>query len=121
MKKILIVEDDPALQRMYSNTLKLSNFDVTASSNAAMAFTELAKAKFDLIILDIMLPGGKNGFDIMEELKSDPATSQIPIIICTNLDSEKETAMKIGATDYFIKSDSPVSELTDKVNKILEV
>jgi twitching motility two-component system response regulator PilH len=67
----------------------------------------------------VMLPGGKNGFDVLEDLKTNPELATIPVIICTNLDSEKETAMEIGASDYFIKANTPVEELVSKITNLI--
>jgi DNA-binding response OmpR family regulator len=119
MNSILIVEDDPILLRLYINTLSRSSFTVTSANNAAEAFTSLATSKPNLVILDVMLPGGKNGFDVLEEMKSNPAYATIPVIISTNLDSEKEIAIEIGASDYIVKSNTPMEELVVKINKIL--
>jgi DNA-binding response OmpR family regulator len=119
MQQILVVEDDLVLQRMYVNTLIRAGFSVTTAVNAQEAMTGLAGNQIDLVVLDIMLAGGKNGFDILEEMKSNPGLRTIPVIVCTNLDSEKNTALEIGAADYIIKSNTPVDELVTKINNVL--
>ena len=62
-------------------------------------------------MLDIMLPGGMNGFDVLEKLKADPLTEKIPVVVLTNLDSEEKVAKTIGACDYIVKSDTTKDEL----------
>jgi DNA-binding response OmpR family regulator len=120
MKKILIVEDEEILQKLYFNTLTMAKYDVTVVKNGNLALEKLKDQNWDLIILDVMLPGGMNGFDVLERIKKDPRTTKIPVIMATNLNSEKDTALKIGAVDYLIKSDMSVTELVIKIQKILQ-
>ena len=65
----------------------------------------------------IMLPGEINGIELLETLKKDEILKKIPVIVLTNLDSERNRAMKIGATDYLLKVDTDVEELVKKVGK----
>ncbi len=73
----------------------------------------------DLVILDIMLPGGMNGFDVLEKLKKDDALKKIPVFVITNLESEEKVARQIGAVDYAVKVHIDPHELVDKIRKIL--
>jgi len=117
MKKILIVEDDQLLHKVYQEVLSKEGFDVLTASTGPMGL-ELAKAHVpDLILLDVMIPGGINGFDVLEQIKRDKVTAQIPVIIISNLDSEKTTALNIGAIDYIFKSTSSIDDVIAKVKK----
>jgi CheY-like chemotaxis protein len=77
--------------------------------------------KPDLIILDIMLPGGLNGFDVAEQMRKDPQTAYIPLLILTNLDSEKQSAMAVGAADYLVKSNTSIEDVIKKIRQLLGI
>jgi DNA-binding response OmpR family regulator len=118
MKKILVVEDEPTLQNLYQKALTVAGFDTAIATTGMEGFSKAKANKPDLILLDIMLPGGKNGFDILTMLKADPDLKPIPVVCMTNLDSEHDTAISLGAIDYYVKSDMPIAELVAKVTKI---
>ena len=116
MKTILIVEDDTAMQKIYQTTLSKAGYQtlqaLTTDEGAAQA-----QKHPNLILLDIMLPGNKNGFDLLEALKKDEKLKNIPVIILTNLESEKKTALEIGAVDYLIKANISLEDLVACVKK----
>lgn len=116
-KKILLVEDDKVLAQMYQDKLARQGFDVVGADTGNKALTVLKSYKPDVIILDIMLPGGMNGFDVLKVLQRDQSLKDIPVIILTNLDSEKKTALELGAKAYIIKTETPLEELVKLVNK----
>ncbi len=66
-----------------------------------------------------MLPDNMSGFDILEKIKKSPTTKDIPVIMITNLDSEKETAKKMGAKDYLVKVNITPDELVARVTYYL--
>src|SRR5260221_4890250 len=99
-KKVLVVEDNISLQKILASRISAAGADVLTAATADEAFTHLKAQVPHLILLDIMLPGGKNGFDILEEVKRNPDWKQIPVIVLTNLEGEQKTAMNIGAVDY---------------------
>lgn len=119
MAKILIVEDDSQLQLIYQKKLTREGHEVFLAETGQEALI-FAKEKYpNIILLDVMLPGGQNGFDVLEQIKRDPSISQTPILILTNLDTEQSTAMSIGASDYIIKANTSLDEMVAKVNKYL--
>jgi DNA-binding response OmpR family regulator len=119
MQKILIVEDDPLLQNMYQNFLRHEGFEVTLTANGPEALAYLTKETCNLILLDIMMPGGMNGFDVLMRLKQNPALKDIPVIIMSNLDSERDTGLDMGAVDYFVKANTDLSVLLTKMKQHL--
>lgn len=121
MKHILIIEDEPIQQQAYK--LKLSGkYSLSIVSNEKQMLGSLQKQIPDLIILDIMLPGGKNGFDILTELHADPKTKDIPVIVLTNLDeSERHTALDLGAKEYITKTSVNVEEIEKVVEKYVSM
>ena len=118
-KKILIIEDDHALQLIYQNKFDQEGFDVTQAYTGQQGLT-IAKDKVpDLILLDVMLPEGMNGFDFLEQIKRDDALKNVPVILFTNLDSEKNVAYSMGAVDYVVKANTSIDELVAKVKSHL--
>ena len=116
-KKILLVEDDKVLAQMYQDKLARQGFDVIGADTGIKTLTILESYLPDIILLDIMLPGGMNGFDILQALKKDLKLKNIPVIVLTNLDSEKNTALELGAVDYIVKSDTPLEDLVNLIKK----
>lgn len=119
MKKILIVEDDIEAQNLYKEILSAQNFEVIPAANAQEAFQALKNMVPDLILLDIMLPGGQNGFDVLEQIKRSEHLKAIPVIVLTNLDTEEDTARKVGATDYIVKTDATLDNIVQRVKTLL--
>lgn len=117
-KKILIVEDDTFLQGLAANKLTAAEFDVTTASNGDEAMTELAKGKFDCILLDLMLPD-ISGFDILSSIRE--TSKSVPVIVFSNLSEDKDIkhATELGATDYLVKSNFTLEELVEKIEKII--
>jgi DNA-binding response OmpR family regulator len=101
-KHILIVEDEPGLLLALEDRLKDEGFDVTTESNGVRAEEKARKGTFDLIVLDIMLPG-RDGFQICQNLRE--ASIQTPVLMLTARGSNIDTVMglRIGADDYLTK------------------
>jgi len=119
--KVLLIEDDLSLLKIYSNKLKINKFEVffatTGDEGLRKAQTDLP----DVILLDIILPG-KDGFVVLADLKKDPKTRHIPVIILSNLGQSGDMvrAKKLGAADYLVKSDVSLVDLVDKVKKYIK-
>lgn len=120
MPTILLIEDDSLLQGLYKGKLEDEGFGVVVAGDGKGGLALVRSRRFDLILLDIMLPGGINGFDVLETLKKDPVFSQIPVIVLTNLDSEEKVAREIGAVAYFKKTKVTPAKIIEKIKDILE-
>jgi len=114
---ILVVDDDDGIRTLVKKYLNENNYLVTTADNAEDAVEKIQIIKFDLIILDIMMPG-KSGLDFIQENKSKLET---PIILLTAKGeaSERVTGLEIGADDYLPKPFEP-KELTLRIKNILE-
>jgi CheY-like chemotaxis protein len=115
-QKVLSIEDDAFLSSLVSGKLIETGFSVI---NANTGKDGLAKAKLEhphLILLDIMLPD-MGGFEILEKLKADPETKDIPVIILSNLGGrdEIEKGVALGASSYLIKSNILPHEVAEMV------
>lgn len=120
-KKILIIEDDSFLQGLASTKLEKEGFAVMGASNADEAMKILAAGAPDLILSDLVMPG-TDGFGILENVRKNPATAQIPVIVFSNLSEDKDIkrAKELGATDYMVKSNFTLDELADKIKELLK-
>lgn len=119
-KKILVVEDDKEFQNIYRQILESNGFTVVCCDTVKLGLEKMRNEAPDLVLLDIMLPGGMNGFDFLEQVKQDNTLKLIPIIVLTNLDSEAKTAFTIGAVDYVIKTNTSVDQIAEKIKKHLQ-
>lgn len=120
MKKILIIEDDQALALAYQKKFTQAKFNTKLASDGPSGLALARSEKPDIIILDIMLPGGMNGFDILRQLKLEQELSDIPVIVMTNLAEQGESALAEGAVEYLLKVDISLQELIEKVKDYLK-
>lgn len=118
IKTILFIEDDVEMQKIYAEAFSNNGFDVVSASTADEGVAQAREKHPSLIILDIMLPGRKNGFDALEQLVADSELAKIPVLVLTNLDSEKDVALKIGAKDYLVKANSSIEQVVEKVKPL---
>ena len=116
---IFIVEDDLDIREMESYALTNSGFEVAACETGAELFERIEEETPQLILLDIMLPG-EDGLEILGRLRSDPATSEVPIMMVTAKTSEidKVRGLDQGADDYLTKPFG-VMELVSRVKALL--
>jgi len=117
MKKILVIEDDPILLDAYKIKLENEGFVFMKAITVDEGMKSINTEKPDLVILDIMLPGDKNGFDALEEIRKNPLLENMPVIILTNLETEESTAKSIGAYAYFIKSNTQLETVIAKIRE----
>lgn len=119
IKSILIVDDEPDIVTLLSHNLKKEGFSVTSVSDGGDALAAVKKKAFDLVILDLMLPG-IHGMDVCRILRSDPGTQKLPIIMLTARGEEHDRVkgLEIGADDYMAKPFSP-RELIARVKAVL--
>jgi two-component system, OmpR family, alkaline phosphatase synthesis response regulator PhoP len=122
LKKVLIAEDEKPMAKALDIKFRKSGFEVLTVFDGKMALDVLLKTKdkFDILLLDLMMPG-VDGFEVMEKLNA--ANIKIPIIVLSNLSQTEDMAKckALGAADFCVKSDSPISEIVEKVRKILKV
>jgi twitching motility two-component system response regulator PilH len=104
IKKVLIVDDSPTERYFLTELLTKNGFAVSAAENAEEALMKVKAIAPDLILMDVVMPG-QNGFQLTRQLSRDPATSSIPIIMCTskNLQTDRIWGLRQGARDYITK------------------
>ena len=119
-RRILLVEDDRFLRKAAETTLKQQGYTVITAADGEEALRLARSGPLDLILLDLIMPK-LNGFDVLQALKKDTPTAQIPVIILSNLgqDRDVQQAMEAGATAYFIKADLSLQALVQRVEEAL--
>ena len=117
--RILVVEDEPAIRELLSINLRHAGYAVTEAGTAEQARSQLALAQPDLVLLDWMLPG-QSGVDFAKQLRADPRTSALPIVMLTARaqEGDKLQGFDVGADDYVTKPFSP-RELVARVRALL--
>jgi len=120
-KKVLLIEDDLALLKIYSNKLKANDFLVTVATTGKEGMHKVVTDKPDIVLLDIILPE-KDGFMVLESIKKNPETRDIPVVIMSNLGQEADIkrGKELGAEDYLVKSNISLVDFVKKVKKYLE-
>jgi two-component system sensor histidine kinase ChiS len=101
---ILIIDDELHIRRLIAQMLELAGYRVLEAASGPEALSLLEEERPDVITCDIFMPG-MSGFEVLEALKSQPSTAEIPVIMLTALGQEKDTAraMELGAADYVTK------------------
>jgi DNA-binding response OmpR family regulator len=119
-KKIMWVEDDLLLSDMISRKCTINECTLLHAIDSTQAFEILSKETPDIIILDILLPG-KNGFEILEEIKKNEATKNIPVVILSNFGQKEEIekGLTLGAEKYLVKATLTLDEILTQVNDVL--
>lgn len=120
MAKILIVEDDKFLRELIVQKTSKEGYQVAEAVNGEEGVTKAKEEKPDLILLDLILPG-IDGFEALRQIKENPSTSAIPVIILSNLGQKDdvERGMKLGAADYLIKAHFTPGEILAKIKTTL--
>lgn len=120
--KILVIEDDPIVQKSLVEHLVESGFNIVAAGDGAECLQKAGEEKPDLILLDLILPK-MDGITFLKKMKDDGAIKDIPVVVLTNL-SDKETVAEClasGSTDFLIKTDYTLDEIAEKVRAKLQV
>lgn len=117
--KILIVDDSRTVQQQLSELLRGQGYQVATCDSAEQAMVSLAEDRPDLLLLDVVMPGGKNGFQFTRAITRDPQYAGLPIILCSNKKEETDRlwGMRQGAREYIIKPVQP-DELLAKIRSI---
>src|SRR4030067_2802119 len=118
-KHIFVVDDEADLVKLVTYNLKKEGFLVDSAQDGEKALAKVKKGKYDLIILDLMLPG-LQGMELCRIIRNDPKTSSLPIILLTAKGEEVDRVLglELGADDYITKPFSP-RELVARVKAVL--
>jgi DNA-binding response OmpR family regulator len=117
-KKILVVDDEKPLAKALELKLSHAGFDVKTAFDGREAIDAIKNNHFDLILLDLVMPK-LDGFGVMLEMKQN--NIQIPIIVTSNLSQkgDNDKAKELGAIEYFVKSNTPLSDIVNYIKTAL--
>lgn len=121
MAKILIIEDDPLMSRMYEQIFNFDQYEVKVADDGEQGLLVAKEFKPTVIMLDVMMPK-LNGFEVLDRIKLDPDLKAIPVIMLTNLSSEQDaqTAMLKGAVKYIVKNKFDPKQVSKMVKEIIQ-
>jgi CheY-like chemotaxis protein len=119
--RVLLVEDDISVAEMYKLKLELDGYKVAVASDGEAALDMARAGPPDLIFLDIRLPK-LDGFGVLEALRADERTSQIPVVILSNYSESDlvERGMKLGAREHLIKSQTTPAKVSLRISDWLK-
>lgn len=117
MKRLLIIEDDPAIQKALKDSLSAEHYEVVVIEDGNEGLRAARRKRSDLIILDVMLPG-MNGFDICRTLRTEKNTTPILMLTGKGEEADKVLGLELGADDYLTKPFG-VRELLARVKALL--
>jgi two-component system alkaline phosphatase synthesis response regulator PhoP len=117
---ILVVDDEPHIVEVVQDYLKQAGFRVLTARDGQTALTLARHEHPDLVVLDLMLPGGLDGLDVCRQLRQDPGLADVPIIMLTARTEETDRliGLELGADDYITKPFSP-REVVARVRAVL--
>ena len=117
---LLVVDDNPAIRQLLARRLQRSDYDVTMVSNGREALERLKEKRFDLVLLDVVMPG-MNGYQVLQTIKADSELRHIPVVMLSSLDDVDGVAacIEVGADDYLAKPYNPVL-LNARISACLE-
>ena len=118
---VLIIEDNPRVTKIYKTKLQFEGFQTLVAPNGEEGLEKAKRNNPDLILLDVMLPG-VSGFEVLKKLKDNPKTREIPVLILSNLApaKEQEQGRKLGAVDYFVKTDVSIFQVVEKIKELIK-
>jgi len=121
-KKILIIEDEATLQKALAEFLISEGFEVSSALDGVNGLNMVKSELPDLVLLDIILPK-KDGYEVLDEVKKDEKTKDIPVILLTNLESPEDIdkAFEKGASTYLVKSNYKLEEIVKKIKETLKM
>lgn len=121
-KIVLITEDEPPMLRILTDKLTESGFETLQAKNGEEGLKTALEHHPDLILLDVLMPK-LNGMVMMDKLREDEWGKKVPIIVLTNVSADTDETLKAIVKDqpayYFVKSNSKLDEIVEKVKEIL--
>lgn len=118
-KKILLIDDDPLIVRMYERKLVQEGFEMLLASNGEEGLRVLENETPNLILLDVLMPK-VDGWVTLKKIKENPRTQDIPVIVLTTVDDRDENVQKFkeyGVKEYLVKSKTDLKALVESVRR----
>ena len=120
MKKILIIEDERPMAKILQMKLKHEGYEAECVFNGQEGLEKIKETKYDLIVLDLIMPV-VDGFQVLEAMNKEGIDA--PVIVASNLSQpgDEDRSKKLGAVDYFIKSNTSLSDLVGRITHFLSI
>jgi DNA-binding response OmpR family regulator len=120
-KRVLIIEDEKEIARLYQTRLAKAGFEVEVAENGAWGLRLASHGDFDIILLDMIMPA-MDGYEVLKQLKKDLRTKKVPVLVFSNSaqDEEIAEALEMGAEDYFLKTKVTPAEVAEEVKRVLK-
>ncbi len=119
-KKILLIEDDQYINEIYSRQITQTGYQLTSVMNGDDATKEIQNQKFDLILLDVMLPD-TNGIELLKIIKASGQNQQTSVVLLTNLAQDEviQQAKSLGAIGYLVKATYNPDQIMEQIANVL--
>lgn len=120
MTRVLLVEDDLIISRIYQGLLRKQGYEVTVASDGESAIRALTECQPGLVLLDLMLPK-INGVEVLKHIRSNPVWRELPVIVCSNaaMGPLVSEALEAGASHCLVKAQTRPRELIETVSRFL--
>lgn len=120
MAKVLIIEDDPLMIRMYKKIFTFDGYEVDTAGDGEEGLSKVRSFNPTIVLLDVMMPK-LNGIEVLTKIKSDPDLKKIPVVMLTNLAGQQDIdkALELGAVKYIVKSEYDPKQVSDMVKEII--
>jgi CheY-like chemotaxis protein len=117
--RILVCEDQDAIRHMIQTLVQASGHEVVGVATGAQAIELALHEQFDILLLDLMLPGAPDGYAVTQRLRKEASTRELPIFVISQLDdpASRDRAQRAGATGFYGKPFRPL-ELLEEINRI---
>jgi DNA-binding NarL/FixJ family response regulator len=118
--KLLLIEDDAVVRRMYDRTFAMAGFEVRTESDGTVVTETVELNRPDVIVMDVMMPNF-NGLETLEDLKKNRKTQGVPVIMLSAYDDEKivQKAMDLGAARYLVKNAVEPNQIVEIVKEVV--
>ncbi|MBU1166997.1 response regulator [Patescibacteria group bacterium] len=118
--KVLVIDDDKFVQKVYQVKLEEAGYEVIQAFDGQEGEEKISKEKPDFILLDMIMPK-KNGFELLEDIKTDAKLKKVPVVVISNLkqDSDIEKAKNLGANEYMPKDQFSPVQIIEKIKEIV--
>lgn len=119
-EKILIIEDDRFIAKMYQTKLSLEGYAVEVAENGVQGVEKIKSFEPDLVLLDIIMPE-MDGFGVLETIRDDDTINSTSVVVMSNLAQEDhlKRAKALGAKDYIVKSQLTPMDVVKKIKEVL--
>ncbi len=114
--RVLIVEDEAPLAHALVLKLQHDGFQTAVAGNGLEALDAMQKQKFDVVLCDLIMPQA-DGFTLLEELRARKDTTSVIVLSNLGQAEDRERALAMGAKDYFVKSNTPISDIVKAIRK----